>query len=113
MFDNLPDEIICLINSYAANCLSNELKDDIKHKYIQINMKKFDAEIIDIWLFKTESGNLHRFIGENMTKTEMKHYFNLFDNCNCIKRKKPTLRFSSNDDECCCKKYKKVLEHCI
>ena len=34
MFDNLPDEIIGLINSYAANCLSNELKDDIKHKYI-------------------------------------------------------------------------------
>ena len=111
MFSQLPDEINSLINLYAANRLSNELCDDIRHKYIEKYLKKFDKDVVDEWL-ETRNINLHDYVCQNMTKTEMKYYFNIFDQCECERRKRPTLHLI-RPRVCCCKKYNDILKHCI
>ena len=112
MFSQLPDEINNLINLYAANRLSHELCDDIQHKYIEKYLKKFDKDVVDEWL-ETRNINLHDYVSQNMTKPEMKHYFNIFDQCKCETRKRPTLHLISGKQTCCCKKYNDILKHCI
>ena len=86
----LPYNIIIIIGEYAAYRLNKDDLYEIKHKYADITLKRFNKNIIDNWHdYKYNYDNTINF-GEYLynftTKTQLEYILDGFISCECCQR---------------------------
>ena len=92
----LPYNIIIIIGEYAAYRLNKDDLIEIKHKYADITLKRFNKNIINNWLdYNYEMRKANNYdntinFGEYLynftTKTQLEYILDGFISCECCQR---------------------------